>query len=130
MNARLGWALALLAHVLGWMFFGWQGVLLALSGTVFWLLMQFSRALRAMRAAGSAPVGHVASAVMLHSRLKAGMRLMDLVTMTGSLGEKLADEPETYRWRDASGSAVEVALQRGRVSAWTLTRPDDADAPQ
>ena len=132
MDARIGWALAVAAVALGYLQWGWKGVLLAVSGVVFWLLMQFTRALRAMRAAGGAPVGHVASAVMLHARLKKGQRLMDIILLTHSLGEKLADESpgqaETFRWADASGAAVTVDLVKGRCVRWSLARPDDAGA--
>ncbi len=127
MDARIGWALAVAAVALGYWQYGWQGVLLAVSATVFWLLMQFTRALRAMRTAGGAPVGHVASAVMLHARLKKGQRLMDIILLTRSLGQKLADDPETFRWADASGAAVTVELVQGRCLRWSLVRPDDAD---
>ena len=128
MDARLGWALAVAAVALGYVQFGWQGVLLAFSGIVFWLLMQFTRALRAMRAAGGSPVGHVASAVMLQARLKTGLRLMDIILLTRSLGEKLADDPETFRWTDDSGAAVTVELVKGRCVRWFLARPEDAAA--
>ncbi len=128
MDARLGWALAVAAVALGYVQFGWQGVLLAFSGIVFWLLMQFTRALRAMRAAGGSPVGHVASAVMLQARLKTGLRLMDIILLTRSLGEKLADDPETFRWTDDSGAAVTVELVKGRCVRWSLARPEDAGA--
>jgi hypothetical protein len=124
MDARLGWALAVAAVALGYVQWGWQGALLAVSGIVFWLLLQFTRALRAMRTAGGAPVGQVASAVMLQARLKTGMRLMDIILLTHSLGEKRADDPETFRWTDASGAAVTVELVRGRCVRWSLVRPD------
>ena len=64
----------LAALAAGYVGYGWPGVVLALTVVVFWLLLQFSRALRTLRNAASGPVGQVASAVMLHSRLKAGMR--------------------------------------------------------
>ncbi len=124
MDARLGWALAVAAVALGYVQYGWQGVLLAVSGIVFWLLMQFTRALRAMRVAGGAPVGHVASAVMLQARLKVGLRLMDIIQLTRSLGEKLADDPETFRWTDASGASVTVELLKGRCVRWSFARPE------
>lgn len=131
MNAKLGWTLAVAAVALGYVQFGWRGVLLAVSGIVFWLLMQFTRALRAMRAAGGAPVGVVASAVMLHAGLKQGQRLMDVIQLTRSLGQKLADEsgasPETWRWQDESGASVVVELVNGRVTRWTLQRPAEAE---
>lgn len=127
MDGRIGWALAVAAVALGYLQWGWKGVLLAVSGIVFWLLMQFTRALRAMRTAGGAPVGHVGSAVMLQARLKPRMRLMDVILLTRSLGEKLADETpdtaETFRWTDASGAAVTLRLRGGRVTDWDFSRP-------
>ena len=126
MDGRIGWALAVAAVALGYVQWGWKGVVLAVSGIVFWLLMQFTRALRAMRTARGAPVGHVASAVMLQARLKKGQRLMDIILLTHSLGERLAEDPETFRWTDASGAAVTVELVKGRCVRWSLARPDDA----
>ena len=126
MNAKLGWALAVVGVALGYLQFGWRGVALAVSAIVFWLLLQFTRALRAMRTAGGAPVGMVASAVMLQARLQKGQRLMDVIQLTRSLGQKLSDEPETYRWQDPSDAAVTVVLQGGRVTEWTFTRPPEA----
>lgn len=124
-----GWLLGAAAVAVGYVQWGWRGVVLALTVVVFWLLLQFSRALRAMRAAAGAPVGTVASAVMLHARLKPGMTLPQILPLTGSLGERLAGQPETYAWRDASGAWVEVALEGGRVTRWALRRPDEAAAP-
>ena len=130
MNATLGWALAVAAIAVGYLQYGWRGALLAVSVVVFWLLLQFSRALRAMRTAGGAPVGHVASAVMLQSRLKAGQRLMDLIQLTGSLGEKLGEAPqERYRWTDAGGASVTVTLAGGRLTDWQFARPAEAGEP-
>jgi hypothetical protein len=96
---------------------------------VFWLLLQFSRAMRVMRVAGQAPVGKVPSAVMLQSKMRAGLRLMDIIVLTRSLGEKLADEPETYRWRDPGGDSVEVELIGGKLRSWRFNRAADAAAP-
>ncbi len=123
MNAKLGWALAALAVVLGYLQYGWPGAVMAISAAVFWLLMQFTRAMRAMRVAGSAPVGSVASAVMLNAKLRTGQRLMDVITLARSLGEKLSDEPETYRWTDNSGVSVAIEFNKGLSVRWTLARP-------
>ena len=82
---------------------------------MFWLLLQFSRALRVMRLAAQAPVGQVASAVMLHAALRDGMRLMEVITLTRSLGRKVGDAPETFAWRDASGAAVVVEFVDGAL---------------
>lgn len=136
MDARLGCALAVAAVALAYVQYGWRGVVLALSAVVFWLLLQFTRALRAMRTAGSAPVGHVASAVMLQAKLKPRMRLMDVILLTHSLGEKLdapgdkdaPGQPETFRWTDASGASVTLRLRDGRVTDWTFTRSEAGQA--
>lgn len=128
MNAKLGWGLAALAVAMGYWFFGWRGVALAGSGMVFWLLLQFSRSMRVMRTAAGAPIGSVPSAVMLHARLQVGMPLMKILLLTRSLGEKLADAPETYRWTDAAGVQVTVELAAGRCTGWRLQRPEDGGA--
>lgn len=113
-----------MALVAGYTGYGWRGVLLAATFIVFWLLLQFSRALRVMRLAAQAPVGHVASVVMLHARLHAGMQMMDVVKLTRSLGRKLHDGPEAFAWRDDSGAEVEVEFAGGRCMKWRLVRPD------
>ena len=130
MNAKLGWGLAALAVALGYWFFGWRGVALATSGMVFWLLLQFSRTMRVMRTTAGSRIGSVPNAVMLQARLQPGLPLMKILLLTRSLGEKRADDPETFRWTDGAGDSVTVVLQNGRCTAWTLTRAADAAAPQ
>ena len=122
MRALLGWGLALAAFVAGWVGWGWRGVALAFTATVFWLLLQFSRSLRVLRQAGARPVGSIDNAVMLHARLQAGMRLLEILPLTRSLGRKVADAPETYVWTDAGGDRVRVELCDGRCSAYALER--------
>jgi hypothetical protein len=141
MYATWGWALAVLAVAVGWMQWGWRGVLLAVTVVVFWLLLQFSRAVRVMRLAAGAPVGEVPSAVMLHARLRQGMRLMEILPLTRSLGKRVDTHAagdaaasagiERFAWRDASGASVQVDLVRGRLQAWTLRREpqEAADTP-
>lgn len=122
MSPALGWGLAAAALVLGYAGYGWPGVVLAFTVIVFWLLLQFSRVLRTMQQASGRPVGSVPSAVMLHSRLRQGMPLTEVLKLTRSLGQRVGDDPEAFRWQDGGGDAVRVTLQRGRVSAWTLER--------
>lgn len=124
MNAWAGAALALLALVVGGALLGWQGVIFAMTGIVFWLLLQMSRLMRVMKTAGSAPMGSVANAVTLAAKLHEGMRLVELITLAGSLGVKQA--PETFRWQDAGGDAVEVVLRKGRLAQWRLLRAGEA----
>lgn len=122
----LGWSLAAVAVAVGYVQWGWQGVLLAFTLMVFWLLLQFSRALRAIRHAAGAPVGAVPSAVMLHSKLRVGMRLPQMLRLAGSLGRKVSEAPESYEWADASGARLRAEMRGGRLALWTLLRPDEA----
>lgn len=128
MSAALGWALALAALAAGYVGYGWPGVALALSVVVFWMLLQFSRALRAMREATGRPVGCVDNAVMLHARLRTGLRLVDIMKITRSLGQPVSgnklQDPEVYVWTDEAGDSVRVELSAAKVSAWVLQRAD------
>lgn len=128
MNPQIGWALAALALAVGYFSYGWRGVVLGLTVIVFWLLLQFSRALRAMRDAGSAPKGQVVSAVMFNTKLKAGMTLMDVLKQTRSLGlpqDPVAPADEAFVWTDAGGVSVRVNLRAGKVTDWQLVRPPE-----
>ena len=128
MNPWIGWTLAAVLVYAGWTQYGWQGVLFAGSAVAFWLLLQFNKAVRVMRQAGKAPVGRVESAVMFNAKLKPGMPMLEIVMLSKSLGQKLGDNPESYRWTDAGDSHVTVELRRGRVVHWTLWRPEQMDA--
>lgn len=128
MNPIVGWGLAFVALVAGWFSYGWQGVVMVVSAIVFWLLLQFSRALRVMRDAAQAPKGEVGSTVMLNAKLKAGMTLMQVITLTRSLGDRVSETPETWAWRDAGDSRVTLVFERGRLTRWELTRPVQPDA--
>ena len=129
-SAALGWALALAALVAGYVGYGWPGVVLALSVVVFWMLLQFSRALRAMREAAGRPVGRVDNAVMLHAKLRTGLRLVDIMKLTRSLGQPAGDndpqDPEIFLWTDGAGDSVRAELRAGTLSAWSLQRADAA----
>ena len=131
MSATWGWTLALVAIALGGFQWGWQGVVLAISVIVFWLLLQFSRAMRVMRQAGGAPIGHVDSAVMLNAKLRQGMRLMEIIPLTRSLGQAVEGGPgalEAFTWTDTSGACVRVQLVGGRLRHWALERPSESQA--
>ncbi len=129
MSPLLGWGLAGAALVAGWVGYGWRGIVLALTAIAFWLLLQISRTLRTMRLASQAPVGSVASAVMLHTKLRPGMSMLAVLPLTRSLGrvEGPADA-ETYRWTDAGGSSVRAVFRDGRLQRWDLERPAEAAA--
>lgn len=127
-NPVVGWSLAVAAVAVGYATQGWPGVALALTVVVFWLLLQFSRALRVMRDAARRPLARIDSAVMLHAQLRAGMRLLEILPLARSLGRKVADAPETFVWSDAGGDHVRVQLRRGRVCSFALERAADATA--
>ena len=100
MSPIVGWSLAVLGIAAGYVGWGWPGVVLGVTVLVFWLLLQFSRSLRVLKLAAGNPVGHVDSAVMLHSKLKTGMTLSQVLPLTRSLGTRLSDTPERWGWVD------------------------------
>ncbi len=107
--------------------YGLPGVAAVGGGLVMWLLLHWTRLMTVMKRAAHQPIGWVASAVMLNAKLKPGVNLLHVVAMTRSLGERLSaegEEPERYRWTDNGASSVEVTLTGGKVSGWTLSRPD------
>ena len=118
-HTLIGWALALAALVVGWLSYGWQGLVLAVTVIVFWLLLQFNRAVRVLRIAS-------ANAVMLHAQLKPGMRLPEVLVLTRALGRKVAEDTdaasESWAWTDAGGDSVQLVLRHGRLVSWELQR--------
>ena len=126
MNPWIGWALAAAALFAGWRGYGWPGVAFAFSVIVFWLLLQFNRGVRVMRGASEAPVGHVDSAVMLNAKLRERLPMLEILKLTRSLGQRVSDEPEVWRWADDGGSSVEITFVNGRCSRWALQRPPEA----
>ena len=129
MSPVLGWAMGAAAVAAGWAGYGWPGVALAVSVIAFWLLMQFNRSLRVLRNAGTAPVGHIDSAVMLNAKLQAGMPMIKVVALTKSLGRRVSQTPERWAWADEGGSEVVLDFERGLCQRWVLNRPADA-APE
>ena len=128
MNSIVGWALAALFVALAWQAYGWQGALFAASASVFWLLLQFSRVMRAMRLAAKAPVGHVASAVMFSAKLRPGMTMLQVIGLTQSLGRKLDAGEDDWAWSDEGGSTVRLHFASGRLARFELERPPGGDA--
>ena len=122
----VGWLLAIAFVALAWRHYGWQGVAFAGSAIVFWLLLQFNRSVRVMRGASESPVGYVDSAVMLNAKLRERLLMLDVVKLTKSLGQRVSEEPEVWRWADDGGSSVEITFVDGRCARWTLQRPPEA----
>lgn len=122
MNPLVTGALSVVALYVGWLQWGWQGLVVAVTVIGFALTLQFTRTMRLLRRAADAPVGHVKSAVMLQAKLRAGQTLAEVIGLTGSLGKRLSESPETFEWRDAGGDAVQVVFERGRCTTWQLQR--------
>jgi len=109
--------------------YGWAGVALVGGVLVMFLLLTFNRAMQVLRRAGDAPIGYVASAVMLNAKLKPKVSLMHVMALTRALGELRTvknEQPEIYRWTDTGGSWVEATFVEGKLTEWKLVRPEVA----
>lgn len=110
-----------------WHSYGLPGLGMAGGGIVMWVLLHFTRLMHILKKASERPVGYVGSAVMLNVKLKKGWPLMKVIALTRSLGEQLSEadqQPEVYRWRDGGDSHVTCEFTQGRLTQWTLWRPD------
>ena len=120
--------LAILVFTIGaWQAFQWAGIALAAGGVVMWVLLHFTRLLTILKKAADRPIGHVASAVMLNAKLKKGATLMHVIAMTRALGELQTEkdaQPEVYRWTDTGQSSVSCTFIGGKLTEWTLQRPE------
>ncbi|HEX2540655.1 MAG TPA: hypothetical protein VHM00_06195 [Caldimonas sp.] len=128
MSPLLGWALAALFAFASWQAYGGPGLALAASAIVFWLLLQFNRAVRVMKNAAAAPVGSIPSAVMFNAWLRRGLPMIRIVTHTRSLGRKVGETGDDWVWTDGGGSSVRLHFERGRLVSWRLERPEQ-DGP-
>jgi hypothetical protein len=127
--AALPALLAGAALILAWWNYGWRGLLLGLTLLVFWLLLQFTRAARLLRAAGERPLGQVDSVAMVQAQLSHGMQMAELIGITGSLGRKVGPLDD-WQWSDSYGNDLVVSLRRGVVVRWAVARaPDPESAP-
>jgi hypothetical protein len=111
-----------------WQAFQWAGIALAAGGVVMWILLHFTRMVTILKKAANRPIGHVASAVMLNAKLQKGVNLMHVIAMTRSLGALLTEkdaQPEVYTWTDSSQSVVTCTFVGGKLTEWTLVRPQE-----
>lgn len=125
-----GVALALLA--LSWRAYGWPGLVAAVSALVLWALLHLTRLLHVLRRAAHRPMGSVDSAVMLQSKLSAGLPLWRVLALTRALGERVSaphEQPECWRWSDAGAASVSCEFRLGRLVAWQLSRPESQGTP-
>ena len=115
-----------------WSAAGWPGVALVTGGILMWVLLHFNRMMTALKRAADRPIGYVDSAVMLNAKLKPGVNLLHVVSMTKALGELLSpkdQQPEIYRWTDTTDSHVTCEFNGGRLVKWELVRPAPGDSP-
>jgi hypothetical protein len=126
-NARLGWLLAALFAFAAWRAYDLAGLAFAASAIVFWLLLQFNRAVRVMKNAAGSPVGHVANAVMFHAGLARGMTMLQIVTKTKSLGRKVEGSDDDWRWSDDGGASAVLHFEHGRLMHWRIERAPERE---
>lgn len=111
--------------VLAYRFYGWAGVAASSAGLVMWVLLHFTRMMQVLKRAANRPIGYVDSAVMLNAKLRPGMTLMHVVTMTQALGEPQSQkniQPEVFRWTDGSQSKVTCSFLDGKLLQYELER--------
>jgi hypothetical protein len=105
--------------------YGWPGLALAAGGVVMWALLHMTRMLKVLQRAAARPVGTVASAVMLHSRLSRGMTLLQVLAHTRALGQRLGEPDaanEQYQWTDDANATVCCTFAQGKLAHWELIR--------
>jgi hypothetical protein len=113
--------------------YGWSGVALAAGAIVMFVLLNINRAITVLRRAADRPIGTVASAVMLNAKLKPKATLLHVVAMTRAIGELRTPkdtQPEVFRWTDAGGSWVDATFVGGKLTEWTLVRPEVAETAE
>ena len=113
--------------------FGWWGFSLVSSGIVFWLLQLSTRLMQTMERAAGQPVGTVANAVMFHAQLHDGLRLLNVIELAASLGQRIPNEDknaDVFEWRDTGGDTVQCQFLEGRLQAWSMTRASANPAAQ
>lgn len=122
----------IVATVLAYRSYGWQGIAAVASMLVFWVLLNFNRMMQVLKRAANRPIGYVDSAVMLNAKLKPGMTLMHVIAMTKALGKLVSvkhEQPEVFTWTDNSDSIVTATFVGGKLSHYELFRPSPEDAP-
>ncbi len=113
-----------------WRSYGWAGVALVAGAMVMFVLLHFNRAIQVLKRAADRPIGSVASAVMLNAKLKPKSSLLHVVALTRAIGELRSPkdtQPELFRWTDAGGSFVDATFVNGKLTEWTLVRPETTE---
>jgi hypothetical protein len=122
------------AVLAGWWTWGRQGLILALTLLVFWMLLQFRRATRALQNAARRPIGRIDSVVMMQARLEPGQQMAEVLQISGSLGIQQGGRDD-WLWTDAAGNDIVVSFRRGILIRWAIARaetdtPDEPARPE
>jgi len=112
-------ALVLALSYAGWKSYGWQGLLLALLMSSFWVLLHFTKLMRLLRAAATRPLGEVQDVRALQGRLRPGMPMHEVIRQSACLGKREAGEAngstEDFVWHDAQGRTLRLRFDHGRL---------------
>ena len=130
MNPIVGWALAAALTLAAWQLFGAKGLVFAVSAFAFWLMLQFNRTVRVMKVAAQNPLAHVPSAVMFQSGLRPGLTMLQIVTLTRTLGRKVEGSDDDWIWSDPGGDRVRLHFERGHLATWRLERAPEPGDPE
>jgi len=128
-NPIVGWGLAVALLAVSALTYGWRGLVLAASFVAFWLMLQFNRTIRVMKAAAAQPLARVPSAVMFQAGLRPDLTMLQVVSTTRSLGRKVEGSVDDWIWADAGGDRVRLHFARGRLATWQLERAQAVDSP-
>ena len=50
--------------------------------------------------------------------------MLQIVTRTKSLGQKVEGSADDWVWHDAGGTGVRLHFERGRLKSWQIERPE------
>jgi hypothetical protein len=70
---------------------------------------------------------------MFHAQLHDGLRLLNVMGLAASLGQRIANEDkknDIFEWRDAGGDSVRCHFHEGRLQQWSLSRANADPAAQ
>lgn len=129
----LWFAVAVALLMMGYYNRGWGGFMLVLGAVVFVVLLYITRVMKVLKAASNAPKGLISSAVMINSKLKVGMTLLQVVQMTRSISVPQGDpnaHEVTHRWTDTGGAWVDAVFVDGKLKQWQFGRPENTEATQ
>ncbi|THU01467.1 glycerate kinase [Lampropedia puyangensis] len=107
---------------------GWAGFMLVLGAVVFFILLHLTRVMKILKVASGTPKGRISSAIMLNSKLKQGMTLLQVVQLTRAIGEVQGDPnaPQVcHRWTDPGGAWVDAVFVNSKLQNWQFGRTEN-----